>query len=100
MVIIKSSLKTSTNANGGVNNQQTPNTVNKDGSKGQTLVSTGDRTPLCYKCGDMVIMWLCAQVKVYTFVLKNQNPSGMVTQRKKKPIMNVSLVKNVTIMMV
>ena len=45
----------------------------------------------------MVIMWLCAQVKVYTFVLKYQNQSRRVTQRKKKPIMKVSLVKNVTI---
>ena len=49
--LIAPSLKTSTNANGGVNNQQTQNTVNKSGSKGQTPMSTGDRTPLCYKCG-------------------------------------------------
>ena len=32
--LITSSLKTSTNANGGVNNQQTLNTMNKCGSKG------------------------------------------------------------------
>ena len=32
--LITSSLKTSTNANGGVNNQQTPNTMNIGGSKG------------------------------------------------------------------
>ena len=50
-LVITSSLKTSTNANGGVNNQQTPNTMNKGGSKGQTPVRTGDKTPLCYKCG-------------------------------------------------
>ena len=50
-LVIKSSLKTSTNANGGVNNQQTLNTMNKGGSKVQTPVSTRDRTPLCYKCG-------------------------------------------------
>ena len=49
--LITSSLKTSTNTNGGVNNQQTPNTVNKGGSKGQTPMSTEDRTTLCYKCG-------------------------------------------------
>ena len=35
-LVITSSLKTSTNANGGVNNQQTPNTVNKGGSKGHS----------------------------------------------------------------
>ena len=49
--LITSSLKTSTNENGGVNNQQTLNTVNKGGRKGQTPMSAGDRTPLCYKCG-------------------------------------------------
>ena len=45
-------------------------------------------------------MWLCAQVNVYTYVFKNQNPSRRVTRRKKKPIMKVILVKNVIIMMV
>ena len=99
-LLIKSSLKIYSNANGGVNNQQTPNTMNKGGSKGQTPMSTGDKTSLCYNVGDMVIMWLCAEVKVYTFVLKNHNPSRRVAQRKKKRIMKMSLVKNVTIMMV
>ena len=47
----------------------------------------------------VVIIWLCALVKVYIFVLKNWNPRWRVTRRKKKPIMKVSLVKNVIIMM-
>ena len=69
--LITSSLKISTNENGGLNNQQTLKTMNKGGSKGQTPMSTGDRTPYAINVGDLVIMWLCAQVKVYTFVLKN-----------------------------
>ena len=48
----------------------------------------------------MVIMLLCAQAKVYTFVLKNQNLNWRVTQRKKRPTMRMNLVKNVITMMV
>ncbi|RVW77754.1 hypothetical protein CK203_050340 [Vitis vinifera] len=50
-----SSFNTSNHANGGGNTQQTSNLAHKDGNKGKTSMSIGDRkvdvTPLCFKCG-------------------------------------------------
>ena len=50
-----SNFKTSNHVNGGGNTQQTSNVAHKNGNKGKTSMSIGDRkidvTPLCFKCG-------------------------------------------------
>ncbi|WJZ83015.1 hypothetical protein VitviT2T_002731 [Vitis vinifera] len=50
-----SNFRTSNHVNGGGNTQQTSNVAHKNGNKGKTSMSIGDRkvdvTPLCFKCG-------------------------------------------------
>ena len=50
-----SSFRTSNHVNGGGNTQQTSNVAHKNGNKGKTSMSIGDRkvdmTHLCFKCG-------------------------------------------------
>ena len=50
-----SNFRTSNHVNGGSNTQQTSNVAHKNGNKGKTSMSIGDRkidvTPLCFKCG-------------------------------------------------
>ena len=53
-----SSFRTSNHVNGGGNTQQTSNVAHKNGNKGKTSMSIGDKkvdvTPLCFKCGGRV----------------------------------------------
>ena len=56
-------------------------------------------TPLCFKGDGMIIILLCAQENVYTFVMMNQNLNWRVIQGKEIS-MKLNLVKNMSVMMV
>ena len=67
-------------------------------------MSIGDRkvdvTPLCFKCGGRGHYVVVCPSKGLHFPIEEQNLNQRVTQRKKRPAMQMNLVNNVITMMV